>query len=392
MRLLYILNGLGFSRGMPIGGADKRALEIGRYFKEQYGEVVTFLTTPSGEQVLRGNGWEGDIRLTKQPNWWPDGWFKTLPGRVFSYIFLTFFSNHIKADQYDFIYPTSDFFFDLIPAIRFKRSSGIKLVGIVHHLIPLPWKRPGNIIVNFGLFVCQRISFFLLSKFADLIFVAETGEGREISNLLHRVYKISPDKIKSFFNGVAYKDIERVIPPARTFEACVVGGLRASKGVFDLPEIWSKVVAQFNSARLLVIGGGTEENEQKLRQQIKQAGLEKHIELAGVVPQSELYSRIKSAKIFISPSHEEGWGIVLCEAMACGLPVVCYDLPAFELFKEGLLKVSLGDTYSFSLEIIRLLQDSFVRSELAKGARQEAQKFGWDKAADREWDFLNQLI
>jgi len=52
----------------------------------------------------------------------------------------------------------------------------------------------------------------------------------------------------------------------------------------------------------------------------------------------------------------------------------------------------LGDKTSFAMEIIRLLQNSFVRRELAKGARVEAQKFGWDKAADREWHYLSKLL
>ena len=41
-------------------------------------------------------------------------------------------------------------------------------------------------------------------------------------------------------------------------------------------------------------------------------------------------SVVKSVLVFVFPSHEEGWGIAICEAMACGLAVVAYDLPAYE--------------------------------------------------------------
>ena len=41
---------------------------------------------------------------------------------------------------------------------------------------------------------------------------------------------------------------------------------------------------------------------------------------------------MKSSKLFIFPSYEEGWGISITEAMACGLAVVCYDLKAYDVF------------------------------------------------------------
>ena len=393
MRLLYILNGLGFSSGMPIGGADKRALEVGRLLSQLRRVDVSFLTTTAGERVLRDNNWLPSFLINRQPGWWPVSWFKTLPGRALSYFYLIFFANKVDCDQFDIIYPTSDFFFDLWPAIKIKKRSGgcAKLVGIVHHLIPLPWRRSGSFLINLCLFLCQRSSFWLLSRFADLVLVADTGEGRKIAAVLEKC-GLPKSQIGFFLNGVAYQEIERVLVGSPPYEACMVGGLRPSKGIFDLPEIWRLVSQTFPQARLLVIGGGTSENELLLWKKLKQAGVDGLVDLAGVVPQDQLYSKMKSSQVFISPSHEEGWGIVLCEAMACGLPIVCYNLPAFEIFKEGLTRVNLGDKTSFAMEIIRLLQNSFVRRELAKGARVEAQKFGWDKAADREWHYLSKLL
>jgi len=46
MRILYILNGLGFARGMPPGGADKKALETARRL-QRMGHEIGFLTTCS---------------------------------------------------------------------------------------------------------------------------------------------------------------------------------------------------------------------------------------------------------------------------------------------------------------------------------------------------------
>lgn len=56
--------------------------------------------------------------------------------------------------------------------------------------------------------------------------------------------------------------------------------------------------------------------------------LEHNILIYGRCSDVKLYSLLKSSKVFIFPSFFEGWGIVVAEALACGLPVVAYDIPA----------------------------------------------------------------
>jgi len=395
MKVLYVLNGLGFSEGMPIGGADKRALEIGKRLEQKDGVSVAVLTTQSGSNVLQNNGWSPEILVTVQPKLWSPRWFKTLLGRLLSYVYVTFFGYSPDPLLYSIVYPTSDFFFDLIPAIKLKlvakrRGGALRLVGIVHHFIDWPWKRSGSLAANLAMFLSQRFGFFMLGKFADLVLVADTGEGRKVARVLSN-YGVSESKLGFFVNGVDWEMIERVPAVTKKYQACFLGGLRASKGIFDLVPIWREVVAEMPNARLLVIGGGTRRYEEQLKNQVEEFGLEDKIILAGVVPFKDLFTMVKSSEVFISPSHEEGWGIVLCEAFACGLPVVSYDLPAFEIFTDGLVRVPLRDTHSFAQEVLRLLKDDYVRSELAAAAEIEARKYGWDEAAGREYAILRSL-
>lgn len=60
--------------------------------------------------------------------------------------------------------------------------------------------------------------------------------------------------------------------------------------------------------------------------------MDNHITMLESVPDDYLYSLLKSSKVFVFPSHEEGWGIAVCEAMAAGLPIVAYDLAPFREF------------------------------------------------------------
>jgi len=67
---------------------------------------------------------------------------------------------------------------------------------------------------------------------------------------------------------------------------------------------------------------------------------------------------LKSSKIFILPSYNESWALVVCEAMACGLPVVAYDLPVFEeVYKKGMILIPIGDIDKFAGAILKLLYD-----------------------------------
>lgn len=75
-----------------------------------------------------------------------------------------------------------------------------------------------------------------------------------------------------------------------------------------------------------VIGNGPDRD--RLRMHARALGLAETVEfLDDVRDQGELYGLLKSAKVFVSPSAREGFGIAVLEAIACGLPVVTTSTP-----------------------------------------------------------------
>jgi glycosyltransferase involved in cell wall biosynthesis len=115
-------------------------------------------------------------------------------------------------------------------------------------------------------------------------------------------------------------DLERFHPPAQrssspTFHAVMVGSLDVRKGVLHL----LRAARRFRYPLRLTLVGGTGNRQMKLALRRESAGLD--VRLA---PGDPLFA-YHSANISILPSLEDGFGFVVAEAMACGLPTIVTD-------------------------------------------------------------------
>ena len=284
---------------------------------------------------------------------------------------------NVEADA---IYSGGDFICNVLPGVWAKLRSPHRprLAVSIHHVNANPFARRGNSrLASVASYILQRLSFSLIKRHADTVFVL-TGAVR--SQLLKRGF--DPAGIVITGAGVDIARIDRsAAPAAPQFDACFAARLNPSKGIFDLSAIWRKVVDQLPDARLLVMGGG-DEWRGELESQIARQGLERHIIVAGFVPEDDYYPSIKGCRVFIAPSYEEGFGIALCEGMACGLPTVAYALPVYrELFGEGPTLAPTGDTGAMAREIVKLLTDQQHYRGRAAAAREAARRHDWQRVA-----------
>ncbi len=101
-----------------------------------------------------------------------------------------------------------------------------------------------------------------------------------------------------------------------------VGQLIPRKGLVELLNAWKKFSSGIfaNEATLLLVGDGPQRDE--LEQYIKENCLD-NVRLAGFVDYDSLAPYYKAADAFIIPTLEDNWSLVVPEAMACGLPILC---------------------------------------------------------------------
>jgi glycosyltransferase involved in cell wall biosynthesis len=126
---------------------------------------------------------------------------------------------------------------------------------------------------------------------------------------------------------------------------------------------------------LLVIGDGPERASlERLSQDAPLAG---HVRFAGRLSASELDAAFARTSVVVVPSlGGEVFGLVAAENMLRGLPVITSDLGAFvEVLGEGGLTFRTGDAAALAQELVRLLDDPALATQLAQRARQRALEF-----------------
>lgn len=150
-----------------------------------------------------------------------------------------------------------------------------------------------------------------------------------------------------------------------------VGQLVDRKGIKELLAVWHKHISQYPDDNLLVIGKGI------LEHSLKEKYTSDSIHILGGINYDELYKYYALCDVFIMPTLEDNWCLVIPEAMACGKPVACsiYNGGHYELVQDGI------NGYKFD----PLEPDSIIRT-LAKFHQADLQSMG-KKSIEIESDF-----
>jgi glycosyltransferase involved in cell wall biosynthesis len=135
-----------------------------------------------------------------------------------------------------------------------------------------------------------------------------------------------------------------------------------------------------------------------LRALTRSLGLERQIEFAGEADASTLPPHYESADLFVLPTLHEGYGMVVAEALAHGLPVISTSTGAIaELVgDEAGIIVPPGDGEAFSRALSLVLDGAdapALRERLARGARRVRETLPtWDDAASRMDEVLSRVV
>jgi glycosyltransferase involved in cell wall biosynthesis len=122
--------------------------------------------------------------------------------------------------------------------------------------------------------------------------------------------------------------------PDQTMEVLFIGQIIHRKGLDVLVKAMTPLFAEYGNLYLRVIGTG--ESINLLQDEVRSLGLQERVIFEGVMASDRIYSRLASVDVLVLPSRWDGWGMVINEAFAVGVPVIASDrCGAAELIHEG---------------------------------------------------------
>jgi len=211
---------------------------------------------------------------------------------------------------------------------------------------------------------------------------------------------IDPKKIVVIPNGVDLRNFQfSIFNFQKTKEKLAVGSfgrLTVEKDHKTFLAAAKKVISNFQfpifNIYFVIAGDGNLRSE--LKQQVKDLGIGDKVTFLGFVPEDRKIETYSSFDIFVFPSLAEGFGIVLIEAMALGLPCVVSDLPVLrEVTDDGrcALLFKSADSADLAEKIGMLIEDGDLRRDLGQKARKRVENRYSMKRFVENYDCLYKL-
>ena len=170
-----------------------------------------------------------------------------------------------------------------------------------------------------------------------------------------------------------------------------LGKFRRYKSPHHVVLAMNEVLSQVPDARLILAGRHDDENyEEHLRRQIDELGIGAHVEFEFNITEERKSSLLKSCRAMVLPSSVEGFGIVVLEANACGMPVIASSGVPESVVQEGNngLRYPFGDVAALSKCMIRILQDDELHAQLSANSAVFVKQFAWHKVGAQYEDVL----
>lgn len=246
-------------------------------------------------------------------------------------------------------------------------------------------------------------TLFSLRKAKRIITVSEFSK-REIME----VYKgeLSPkvfEKVIAIHNGFnqeCYRPIDDHDKVARVLAKYAIeppyifylGRLERKKNTPALVEAFGMISKRFPDYKL-VLTGRASFGYDEVEFMISQYRLDEKVICTGWVDEADLPYIYAGSSIFAFPSHYEGFGIPLVEAMACGVPIATSDVsPLTEVVGTAAVLFDPEKPFSIKEALEKLLTDQALRERLTAQGLARAKQFNWKITAEKTLAVLNSTL
>ena len=221
---------------------------------------------------------------------------------------------------------------------------------------------------------------------------------KETQRKVVRTHRVPIDKVDVVYNGID-TNVFRVVGGGEgtllkyglsDFEGLIlsIGAVQRRKGQWRVIEGLPTILKNRPNLAYVNIGAIYDPvYRDALVERARVLGVARAVKFLSGVPEEDLVSMINLATVCVHPSVREGFGLAVAEEMACGRPVVAFDISALpEVIDDGVngILVAPQDPEGVTSSILTLVDDASLAKRLGEAARQKvATTFTWDVAATR---------
>ncbi len=234
--------------------------------------------------------------------------------------------------------------------------------------------------MNFSLYPRDMLAWMLAAyPGLDLLTVLTDGDARDYGEALAD----APVRVRKIPNGLLRLP-DRISDQSAPV-VLAAGRLTRQKGFDLLIRAFARVATTHPDWSLRIFGSGPEQDN--LQRLIEHLGITEHVQLMGRT--SDMEGELVRGSLYALSSRFEGFGMVIIEAMAAGLPVVSFDCPRgpgdiITSGRDGLL-VAPEDVDALADSLGDLIADEPRRRQMAEAARATAKRYTMQEVG-KEWD------
>ncbi|MDH3267242.1 MAG: glycosyltransferase family 4 protein [Ignavibacteria bacterium] len=201
--------------------------------------------------------------------------------------------------------------------------------------------------------------------------------------MLMKIYNLQSNRIKTIYNGantlransVCYKESKK-----ENF-ILYVGRINKMKNIGRLLAAYARIHNKINHDLVII-----SDDKAALEHEIKEANLNdeaiERIVFKENVSEEVKFDVMSKAKLLVSPTLYEGFGLPPVEAMACGCPVIVSNNACVpEVCGEAAMYVDPYNTDSISDAIVKLIEDNDLRTKLIERSLKRVKRFRWEYSA-----------